>query len=85
MNVCSSHCVFVKTAWELLYFSWSADKEGKCNENKAASIHRHDLCAELRKSFLTLDFKMLHAIYMSLSLDAMLISRSCKSLRRFKL
>lgn len=53
MNVCSSHCVFVKAAWGLLYFSWGADKESKCNENKAADVHRRDICAEVRKSFLT--------------------------------
>lgn len=81
MNVRSSHCVFVKVAWGLLYFSWGADKEGKCNENKAANVHKHDVCAEVRKSFLTLDFKELYAMYMSLSLDEILISRGHKSLR----
>lgn len=72
-------CV-LKVAWGLLYFSWGADKEGKCNENKAANIHKYDICAEVRKSFLTLDFKAMYAIHMSLSLDEILISRGCKSL-----
>lgn len=80
MNVCSSHCVFVKVAWGLLYFSWGADKEGKCNENKAANVHKHDICAEVRKSFLTLDYKALYATYMSLSLDEFLILRGHRSL-----
>lgn len=80
MNVHSSHCVFVKVAWGLLYFSWGADKEGKCNENKAANVHKHDICAEVRKYFLTLDFKALYAMYMSFSLDEILISRGHKSL-----
>lgn len=67
--------MFVKVAWGLLYFSWGADKEGKCNESKAANIHKCDIYAEVRRSFLILCIKVLYVMYMSLSLDEILISR----------
>lgn len=67
--------MLVKVAWGLLYFSWGADKEGKCNESRAANVHKCDIYAEVRRSFLTQGFKSLYVMYMSLSLDEVLISR----------
>lgn len=80
INVHCSHTVFVEVAWSFLYFSWGADKEGMFKENKAANICKHGICAEVKTSFLTLDFKILYATYMSFGLDEILISRGLKSL-----